>query len=68
MDYQMPLLDGIETTKILMFMMENNEIPRIPIIGLTAFTNTSDLNRCLQAGMKDVLAKPLVIREFCDVL
>lgn len=40
----------------------------MPIIGLTAFTGTADINRCFEAGMADVLAKPLVLKEFKEIL
>jgi signal transduction histidine kinase/CheY-like chemotaxis protein len=51
MDWQMPIMDGIEAT---------NQIrkfdPHIPIIGLTAAPN--QWKNCLEAGMNDVLTKP----------
>ena len=37
MDYQMPILNGIEATKILKKLMFENSIPYIPIIACTAY-------------------------------
>ena len=37
MDYQMPILNGIEATKILKKLMFENNIPYIPIIACTAY-------------------------------
>jgi CheY-like chemotaxis protein len=35
----MPIMDGYEATKRLTELMEQKTIPKIPIIGLTAFTS-----------------------------
>lgn len=35
----MPILDGVETTRLLIKMMKEQKIPYINIIGLTAFTS-----------------------------
>ena len=59
MDYQMPLMDGVETTMEIKGMIERNEIENTPIIGCTAFTAKDEVERCLNAGMKDVIFKPL---------
>lgn len=55
----MPIMDGLEATRRLTKMMDNNEIQRIPIIGLTAFTSGKDYEQCISAGMLHVLQKPL---------
>lgn len=52
-------MDGISTTKYLRELMESKIIPQIHIVGLTAFTNSNDIQNCINAGMSDVLAKPL---------
>ena len=59
MDYQMPVMDGVESTKEIMKMIENKEIYDIPIIGCTAFTTKNEVSKCLEAGMKDIIFKPL---------
>ncbi|CAD8130767.1 unnamed protein product [Paramecium sonneborni] len=68
MDYQMPILNGIETTKLISEMIKIQKIPSIKIIGLTAFTSESDIINCLDAGMTYVLSKPLNLKEFKDIL
>lgn len=42
-------------------MIASKELKFIPIIGLTAFTSSSDIKECYKAGMVDVLHKPLEI-------
>lgn len=64
----MPILNGVETTKKLLELMRNNVIPFINIIGLTAFTSEEDIRQCLDAGMFDVLSKPLNLKEFKELL
>ncbi|CAD8117047.1 unnamed protein product [Paramecium sonneborni] len=61
MDCQMPIMDGWTTTKLLMNMIRQKIIPDIPIIGLTAFNSTEDINKCIDVGMREVFTKPLNI-------
>ncbi len=60
MDVEMPEMDGITATKKI---LEQN-LARTPhIIGLTAYAMSEDRDRCLQAGMKDFLTKPIRVEE-----
>lgn len=58
MDMVMPVMDGIEATR---YIRQHMQAPhnQTPILGLTANVNPADKQRCLDAGMKDVLYKPL---------
>ncbi|HSW49816.1 MAG TPA: response regulator, partial [Bryobacteraceae bacterium] len=56
MDLQMPVLDGLEATRLI------RQDPRwrsLPIVGLTAHCTADNRERCLGAGMNDFLAKPV---------
>ncbi|CAD8206745.1 unnamed protein product [Paramecium octaurelia] len=68
MDYSMPIMGGIECTIQLNRMMQEKIIPKINIIGLTAFTSKLDIESCLEAGMVEVLFKPLKLNDFCELL
>ena len=59
MDYQMPILDGVETTIEINNLIAKKSIKYVTIIGCTAFTAKDEISRCLNAGMKDVIFKPL---------
>ena len=58
MDCQMPIMDGFETSKTLIEMMNALEIPQIPIIAWTANNSEEDIKRCYQSGMVAHLSKP----------
>ena len=58
MDVQMPVLDGIETTKRINLLFEENKWEKIPIIALTA-NGEQQREECLKAGMSDFVQKPI---------
>ncbi len=59
MDKQMPVLDGIETTK----QIRNNLILDVPIIALTANVVKGVIDECLAAGMNEYISKPFEPEE-----
>lgn len=65
MDIQMPVLDGLQATRRI---RENENGKRLPIIAVTACASERERERCLQAGMDDVLSKPVVLAELCDLV
>jgi len=66
MDWQMPELDGFETTRRI--RSHEGGASRIPIIAMTASALAGDREACLEAGMDDYLAKPIKTTELQDVL
>ena len=56
MDIQMPVMDGIEATRKIRKLDHYNEIP---IIAFTAHTLPEDREMCFDAGMNDMINKPL---------
>ena len=56
MDVQMPVMDGIEATKII------REIPQftnLPIIAMSAGVTLDEQEKCQHVGMSDFIAKPI---------
>ncbi len=60
MDIMMPVIDGLEATRIL---KADATTMNIPVIALTSHVMKGDKERILQAGCDGYLAKPLDIQE-----
>jgi signal transduction histidine kinase/CheY-like chemotaxis protein len=58
MDVEMPVLDGLETTRRIRRMELETGAPRLPILALTANAHKEDIAECLDAGMDGHLSKP----------
>jgi len=68
MDIQMPVLDGIEATQEILDYEEDENVPHIPIIALTANALKGDRERFMDAGMDEYTTKPLVRAELTSLL
>jgi PAS domain S-box-containing protein len=58
MDLQLPEMDGFETTKLIR-KNKNPKIASIPVVALTAHSMDSNINQTRQAGMNEMLIKPV---------
>lgn len=67
MDLQMPVMNGLEATRILRGL-NRADAADIPIISMTANAAPADMQDCLDAGMTRHLAKPLDIHQLLDAL
>tara|TARA_B100001146_G_scaffold165378_1_gene146232 strand:+ start:2385 stop:3944 length:1560 start_codon:yes stop_codon:yes gene_type:complete len=65
MDIRMPIMDGLEATKVL---RTKQNLSQIPIIALTASAGEDSREDCLNAGCTDHLSKPIHSRELFEVL
>jgi hypothetical protein len=66
MDMQMPVMGGLEATRLI----RASEAPgqRTPIVAMTANAMESDRQACLDAGMDDHLAKPFNSSDLQTIL
>ena len=62
MDMQMPVMDGVEATRVI------RADPRFNSLPMTANAMAADRDRCLEAGMNDHIAKPIDPEQLFRVL
>lgn len=60
MDVRMPVMDGYEATMAIRALERTDA--DIPIIAMTADAFSEDIQKCLECGMNDHLAKPIDIQ------
>ena len=56
MDLQMPVMDGLETTRRI---RAAPQLSRLPVLAMTATATTEARVRCIEAGMNDFISKPV---------
>ena len=65
MDCQMPLMDGYETTRRI---REKPRWQHLPIIAMTANVMAQDIQKAIDAGMNDHIAKPIDIEQLFQTM
>jgi len=65
MDVQMPEMDGYEATRAIR-ALNAERAKTVPIIAMTANVFRDDVEKCLNAGMNDHIAKPIDIKLVID--
>lgn len=60
-DVHMPRMDGYQLAHAIREEEVRGELPRTPVVALTASALKGEAERCLAAGMDDYLAKPVGI-------
>ncbi len=59
MDIQMPVLDGLEATRIIRAKETGTLDDKVPIVAMTANAMKGDRDKCIESGMDDYLTKPI---------
>ena len=68
MDISMPEMNGWEATAEIRAIESSQNLPRTPIIAVTAHAMKSDKAECLENDMDDYLSKPLSIKALKEKL
>ena len=66
MDVSMPELNGIDATKEIRHLEQENNLSETPVIGVTAHAMSEDMEKCLDAGMNDYLPKPISPKRLAE--
>jgi two-component system sensor histidine kinase/response regulator len=66
MDIQMPVMDGYTATQRIRELQ--SDLPRVPVIALTANAMKGQLEECLAAGMDGLLTKPIDTERLQETL
>lgn len=65
MDLQMPVMGGLEATRLIRKDAKHEDLP---IIAITAHAMSFVKDECLKVGMNDCISKPIVSEELTDAL
>ncbi len=68
MDCRMPEMDGFEATRLIRGGAAGSSMSTIPVIAITANALKGDREKCIEAGMNDYLAKPVMPDKLAEVL
>jgi signal transduction histidine kinase/CheY-like chemotaxis protein len=68
MDCQMPDVDGFAATRALRARERDAQLPRTPVLAVTANAMPGDRENCLAAGMDDHLPKPIELQTLTALL
>jgi signal transduction histidine kinase/CheY-like chemotaxis protein len=68
MDIQMPVMNGVEATHEILEYEEDEELPHVPIVALTANALKGDRERFLSEGMDEYISKPIEMSELIYIL
>ena len=66
MDCHMPIMDGYQASQAIRMLSTGQG--GVPIIGMVAKTLKGEQERCLEAGMNDVLTKPVQMETLKEML
>ena len=67
-DCEMPVMDGIRVTQEIFAKQKNACRGQLPIYGITGHVEHKYKMKCLDTGMKDVLAKPITFERLKALL
>lgn len=67
MDIQMPRMDGLKATSKIR-TSAHADAAVVPVVAMSAYAFTEDIEKSRQAGMDEYITKPINIVELCKLL
>ena len=68
MDLNMPVMDGLEATRVIRADEEREGLARMPIVAMTADCMPEVEDKCAAVGMDEVTFKPIVAKKVEQVI
>ncbi len=68
MDMQMPVLDGFAATRLIREWENENNLPNVPILALTAYALPEEIKHCTDAGCDGHISKPVRKKKLIDAI
>ncbi|WP_315795259.1 ATP-binding protein [Paenibacillus sp. BIC5C1] len=68
MDNMMPIMDGLEATRKIRTMEEDEMRHPTPVIAMTGNVMEGEKDKCIEAGMNDFIGKPFTLEELNNVV
>ena len=68
MDYDMPVMTGVEASERISELVKHGEISRTTIVAVTAYEGATIEKKCKDAGMAEVVPKPIQLDSLMDCL
>lgn len=68
MDIQMPVIDGLEVVRRLRSGKVEGENRNTPVVALTAYATVMEKERFLEAGLNEVVAKPVTASDLAQAV
>ena len=66
MDIRMPVMTGYEAAKAIRAL--DREDADLPILAMTADAFAEDIQRCMECGMNEHIAKPIDVKKLLKLL
>jgi CheY-like chemotaxis protein/signal transduction histidine kinase len=68
MDIDMPIMDGVESTKKILYYEHINQLEHIPLVAVTSYANGDQNDYFIELGMDAFIAKPIYAKEIKEVI
>lgn len=68
MDIEMPIMDGMESTRIIRRREKEEDRSYTPIYAVSGTTDINADKICCEAGMDGFIAKPMIIDKILEVI